>query len=155
MTANITDVSCYSEHPKRPGLSRQQQERKAVNNLLHELARACEFLPHKTLLAALQVASLLSLPANSPWPGQSAGYARLLASTPLSVDESELHQQMKLQTKINAIEQERSRVQQQYDIAYTTSTIDPGNTTAKAQMSSAKNKLDSLERQLKQLKFNK
>ena len=65
MNANITDVLYCPDPLEQPELSRQQ-ERKAVNNLLHELARTHKLLPRKTILAALQVAALLSLRAIPP-----------------------------------------------------------------------------------------
>ena len=155
MNANITDVLYCSEALEHPELSRQQQERKAINNLLHELARTHKFLPRKAILAALQVAALLSLRANPPCPGQGGAYARFITSPPLSADESDIHDQMKLQTEINAIQQKRDSAQQRYKIADTNYRIDPSNATAKAELDRTNNELDSLERQLNQVKFNK
>ncbi len=155
MTANITDILYCYESPERPGLSRQQQERKAVNNLIHELARAHKFLPHKTLLAALQAAALLSLRAYPTRPGQGAAYARFITSTPLSVDESDTYERMKLQSEINAIEQKIRYAQQEFDIADKTYNIDRGNTTAKSQRDKALNRIEDLRRDLIQTKFNK
>ena len=66
MNTSRTDVLYCPESLEHPELFRQQQERKAVNNLLRELARAHKLLPRKTILAALQVAALLSLRAIPP-----------------------------------------------------------------------------------------
>ena len=155
MNTSRTDVLYCPESLEHPELFRQQQERKAVNNLLRELARAHKLLPRKTILAALQVAALLSLRANPPCPGRGGAYARFITSPPLSADESDIHDQMKLQTEINAIQQKRDSAQQRYKIADTNYRIDPSNATAKAELDRTNNELDSLERQLNQVKFNK
>ena len=149
MNANITDVLYCPDPLEQPELSRQQQERKAANNLLRELARAHKLLPRKTILAALQVAALLSLRANPPCPGRGGAYARFITSTPLSVDESDIHDQIKLQEKIDDIERKRDGAKQQLRMAEAMLLIDSGNATAKSQMNSAKNELDILERQLR------
>ena len=155
MNTSRTDVLYCPESLEHPELFRQQQERKAVNNLLRELARAHKLLPRKTILAALQVAALLSLRANPPCPGQGGAYARFITSTPLSVDESDTHDQIKLQAEINAITQEIDRAQQEFDIVSTTYDIDRSNATAGAQKDKAKNRLEDLRRKLNQVKFNK
>ena len=74
MNTSRTDVLYCPESLEHPELFRQQQERKAVNNLLRELARAHKLLPRKTILAALQVAALLSLRANPPCPGRGGAF---------------------------------------------------------------------------------
>ena len=155
MNTSRTDVLYCPESLEHPELFRQQQERKAVNNLLRELARAHKLLPRKTILAALQVAALLSLRANPPCPGQGGAYARFITSPPLSVDESDIHDQMKLQTEINTITQEIDRAQQEFDIVSATYDIDRSNATAGAQKDKAKNRLEDLRRKLNQVKFNK
>ena len=73
----------------------------------------------------------------------------------MRVDESDIHDQIKLQAEINAITQEIDRAQQEFDIVSTTYDIDRSNATAGAQKDKAKNRLEDLRRKLNQVKFNK
>lgn len=135
----------------------QKHAYRAALNLIIDLGNQFKNVPPKVSISAINAAAVLlccsAAYRNTPGPLTST---QLSASSPLSFDDpNQLHEQMKLQSKIDDIERKMADARRRHRSASAILITDPGNAAAKGQMEHADRDLDDLQRDLNQVLFNK